>query len=129
MKSLLLRWIVLVLSLVISAALTNMLFPGKFVAKVGNVSDILQLLLGVAVLSLVNATLGNLVKLLTLPLNCLTLGLVSLLINALMLLIVGNLGFGFQIDGFPAAFVGSLLLSAVNAVLGAFLPSKKNDED
>ena len=127
MKRLLLRWIMLVVSLLIAAALTNMLFPGKFEARVGTFTDVLQLMLGVLVLGLLNATLGNVIKLLTLPLNCLTLGLVSLAVNALMLLVVGNLNFGFHIEGFPAAFVGSLLLSAANAALGAFVPDK-NDE-
>ena len=128
MKRLLIRWIVLVVSLLLAAFLTNMILPGKFQAKVGSVGDFLQLMLGVAVLALVNATLGAVLKLLTLPLNCLTLGLFSLVINALMLLIVGNLGFGYHIDGFWAAFVGSLLFSAANAVLGAFVPDKNDKE-
>ena len=128
MKRLLLRWIVLVISLLVAAALTNMLLPGKFDAKVDSASDALKLMLGVAVLCLLNATLGNILKLLTLPLNCLTLGLVSLIVNALMLLVVGNLNFGFHIDGFLAAFVGSLLFSAANAVLGAFVPDKNDKE-
>lgn len=128
MKRLLLRWIILVLSLLIAAALTNLMLPGQFVAQAGSFKDVLQLLLGVLVLSFVNATLGNLLKLLTLPLNCLTLGLFSLVINALMLLLVGNLGFGFHISGFFAALVGSVLLSAVNGVLGAFVPDKNDKE-
>ncbi|MBS1713601.1 MAG: phage holin family protein [Armatimonadetes bacterium] len=128
MKRLLLRWVLAVLSLVVAAFLTNMLFAGKFQARVGTVADVGKLFVGVAVLALVNATLGKLLKLLTLPLNCLTLGLVSLLINAFMLLIVGNLDFGFHIEGFPAALVGSLLYSALNGVLGAFLPDKDDQE-
>lgn len=127
MKRFLLRWILLVVSLVVASFLTGLLLPGQFEAKVGSVGDFLSLCVGVAVLSLVNATLGNLLKLVTIPLNCLTLGLVSLLINALMFLVVGNLGFGFHITTFFAALVGSVLYSAVNGVLGAFLPDKKDD--
>ncbi|MBL8064335.1 MAG: phage holin family protein [Chthonomonadaceae bacterium] len=129
MKSLLVRWLVLALSLLVAAALTNLLLPGRFIAKVGSVGDFLMLMLGVAALALINVTLGTLIKVLTIPLNCLTLGLVSLLVNALMLLIAANLGFGFKIDGFLAAFVGSLLLSAVNAVLLAFVPRPKDDKE
>lgn len=129
MKSLLVRWLVLALSLLVAAALTNLLLPGRFIAKVGSVGDFLMLMLGVAALALINVTLGALIKVLTIPLNCLTLGLVSLLVNALMLLIAANLGFGFKIDGFLAAFVGSLLLSAVNAVLLAFVPRPKDDKE
>lgn len=127
MKKLLIRWLLLVISLLIAAALTNLLLPGQFVAKVGTVPDFLQLMVGVVVLALVNATLGTLVKLLTLPLTCLTLGLFSLVVNALMLLLVGSMGFGFHIEGFLAAFVGSILLSAVNGILGAFV-SEKDDK-
>ncbi|MBS1724075.1 MAG: phage holin family protein [Armatimonadetes bacterium] len=129
MRLLLVRWICLVVSLIVASMLTNMVLPGQFVLKVGTVPDFLQLMVGVAVLSLVNATLGNLLKLLTLPLNCLTLGLASLLINALMFLLVGNLRFGFETKGFLAALVGSLLYSAMNGVLGAFLPDKKDDKE
>lgn len=128
MGRLLLRWVLLVVALLVSAALTNFLLPGKFVTKVGTLSDFLSLMLAVAVLTVLNLTFGTVLKLLTLPLNCLTLGLVSLLVNALMLLIVGNLGLGLHIDGFFAAFVGSLLLSAANAVLGAFIPEKNDKE-
>ena len=128
MKRLLLRWVLAVLSLVVAAFLTNMLFQGAFRAQVGTVADVGKLFIGVAILSFVNATLGRVLKLLTLPLNCLTLGLVSLLINAFMLQIVGNLNFGFHIEGFLAALVGSLLYSALNGVLGAFLPDKDDQE-
>ncbi len=75
-------------------------------------------------LTFVNATLGSLIKLLTLPLTCLTLGIFSLVINAAMLFIVGQLNYGFHIKGFLAAFVGSILLSAANGFLGAFVPEK-----
>ncbi len=128
MKRLLLRWVVLAVSLVIASLLTNLLRPNEFDIQVKSVMGFFQLMVGVLVLSFINATLGRLLKLLTLPLNCLTLGLVSLLINALMLQIVGSLGFGFRIQTFLAALIGSLLLSAVNAVLGAFVPDK-NDKD
>lgn len=123
-----LRWVLLVVALLVSAGLTNMLLPGKFLVKVGSVSDFLILMVAVAVLTVLNATLGVVIKLLTLPLNCLTLGLVSLLVNALMLLIVGTLGLGLHVDGFMAAFIGSLLLSAANAVLGALVPDKNDKE-
>ena len=47
-------------------------------------------MLGVAILALLNATLGKILKLLTLPLNCLTLGLFSLVINAIIFMIVAS---------------------------------------
>lgn len=91
----------------------------------------MQVFIGAAVLALVNGTLGKILKFMTIPFNCLTLGLVSLVINALMLMIVGALGFGFKVDGFLAAFFGSILISALNGVLGGLLlpdgKDKKSD--
>ena len=58
-----------------------------------------------------NATLGAFLKLLTLPLSILTLGIFLLIINALMLLLVSNLVAGFHVHGFAPAFWGGLLLS------------------
>lgn len=90
------------------------------------------LLVGVAILSFLNATLGRIVKFLTIPLNCLTLGLFSLVVNAGILLLVASLNFGFSIEGPPfsrflAAFVGSLLIAFVNGVLGTFVPDKRDE--
>ncbi len=124
MKRLLIRWIVLAISLVLAASLTQMLNLG-FHADTGSVSSVVKLFIGVAILSLLNATLGNLLKFLTLPLNCLTLGLVSLIINAAMLQIAGSLEYGFRVDSFLAAFIGSLILSLINGLLGSFVQDKE----
>ncbi|MCW5937051.1 MAG: phage holin family protein [Fimbriimonadaceae bacterium] len=121
MRKMFLRWVLLAVSLVAASWLTGLVLPGQFVVRLENAGDVLMIFIGVAVLSFVNATIGSLVKLLTLPLNCLTLGLFSLVVNAAMLMIVGNLGLGFRVEGFLAALLGSVLLSAVSAVLGAFV--------
>lgn len=132
MGRLLLRWLLLAISVVIASIITNLLGL-RFIVRIDHANDFLRLLLGVAILALVNATLGKLLKLLTLPLNCLTLGLFSLVINALMLMLVASLNIGFTIGGTPlgrflAAFVGSLLIAFVNGVLGTFIPDKDDDD-
>jgi putative membrane protein len=76
--------------------------------------------------------LGKLLKLLTLPLSCITLGLFSLVVNAVVLWIAASFQLGFRITeqggrGFVAAFVASLLISFINGVLGVFLPDEKDD--
>jgi putative membrane protein len=81
---------------------------------------------GVAlILGLVNAIVAPLVRLLTCPLILLTLGLFSLVINALMLLltamIAASLGLAFAVDGWLSALLGSLVISLVSMLLGAFL--------
>lgn len=127
MMKLLLRWAILAVSVFIAAHLTNMLIGGF--RTIDSVAQAPVLLVGVAALALANATLGKLVKLLTLPLNCLTLGLFSLVVNALVLMLVGSLRRGFEIDGFLPALVGSVLISIVNGVLGQFVPDDDREKD
>ncbi|MGE0704887.1 MAG: phage holin family protein [Vicinamibacterales bacterium] len=79
--------------------------------------------LGVAVVfGVVNAVLGRLMKLLTLPLIVVTLGVFLLVINALLLWLTSTvslaLGIGFVVTGFWAAFWGGLVVSIVSGLLG-----------
>lgn len=69
------------------------------------------------VLGLVNATIGLLLKMLTAPLNWLTLGLVSLVINVLMVLLVDNFITGFSTNGFWAAAIFALVLAIIQSFL------------
>ena len=135
MRKLLLRWILLALSVIAASAVSNALNLGFEVSVVQThtVADFILLLFGVAVLSLLNATIGRLLKLLTLPLSCLTLGLFSLVINAVVLQLAAVLNLGFRIEqggfkAFIAAFVASLLISFINGVLGVFLPDDEKED-
>jgi putative membrane protein len=79
-------------------------------------------LLGVAlVFGIVNALVGPVLKLLSLPVIVVTLGLFALVINALLLLLTsglaGALGLGFHVDGFFTALLGSILISIVSALI------------
>ena len=78
--------------------------------------------LGVAlVFGFVNAFIRPIAKLLTFPIILLTLGLFSLVINALMLWLTSALsaplGLGFHVSGFWAAFLGALVVSIVGTLL------------
>jgi putative membrane protein len=89
-------------------------------------------MIGVAVWGLLNATLGRILKLLTLPLSCITLGLFSLVVNAIVLLLAASLDLGFEITdkgakAFVAAFVASLLIAFISGVLGIFIPDDRED--
>jgi len=126
MSKLLLRWIILVISLVGSCYATSLFMKG-FTMEPG-VDGVIKLFVGAAVLALLNATLGKLLKLLTIPLNCLTLGLFSLVINAALFYATGTLGLGFKVDGFLPALVGSILMSAINAVLGNLVADDKDKD-
>ena len=67
------------------------------------------------VLGFLNVTLGNLLKLLTLPLSIVTLGLFLLVINALMFWAASFIK-GFHVAGFWPAFFGSLVVTAVSII-------------
>src|SRR5213594_4955804 len=74
-------------------------------------------LIAALVIGLVNATLGLFLKIVTLPLTLLSLGLFWFVINALMLKLAAAFVPGFRIDGFVPAFLGAIVLSLVNMVL------------
>lgn len=128
MKKLLLRWIILVVAFIGASYLVNLVIPKGITIDL-TTQGIMTLFVGSAFLAIVNATLGKLLKLIALPLNCLTLGLFALVINAALFWAVGSLGLGYKVEGFLAAFVGSILVSAISAVLGVFIPDDSKEKD
>lgn len=131
MGKLLLRWIVLAASVFAASLVTHALKLG-FEVDVNSFEGALKLFIGVAVLSFLNATLGKILKFITIPLSCITLGLFSLVVNAVVLWVAASLNLGFKITdsglkAFVAAFAASLLISFINGVLGVFLPDDKDD--
>ena len=89
--------------------------------------------LGVAVVfGLLNAFLRPLLKLLTLPIIFLTLGLFALVINGLMLWLTAKfsiaLGLPFRVDGCLPAILGAIVVSIVSALLSLFVaePARRN---
>jgi putative membrane protein len=84
-------------------------------------------LLVVALLfGLVNFLVKPVVKVLTFPLFILTLGLITLVVNALMLLLTSwladKLDLSFHVEGFWTAVVGGLIISVVSWALNVVLP-------
>ncbi|MFF8591676.1 phage holin family protein [Streptomyces sp. NPDC015220] len=81
------------------------------------------------VFGLVNFLVKPVVKVLTFPLFILTLGLITLVVNALMLLLTswvsGKLQLSFHVEGFWTAVIGGLIISVVSWALHMVLP----DED
>jgi putative membrane protein len=71
-------------------------------------------LIAALVIGFVNATLGALLKLITLPLTILTLGIFWFVINGLMLELAAAVVPGFRVDTFASAFWGGIILSLVN---------------
>jgi putative membrane protein len=85
------------------------------------VSGFYAALITALVLGLVNAVIRPLVILLTLPINILTLGLFTFIINALLFWFVSTVVKGFEVAGFWPAFWGALIMSLVSWVLGLLL--------
>ncbi|WP_127784235.1 phage holin family protein [Rhodococcus sp. X156] len=88
--------------------------------------DVVVVLFIALVFTVVNAAIRPVVKLLSLPLLIVTLGLFTLVINALMLWLTAWISqatdYGLTISGFGAAFWGALIVSLVNWLLGALVP-------
>lgn len=103
----------------IAVAIASYLTPGA------QVDGYITAIIVAIVLALVNSTIGPLLKLLTFPLNIATLGLVSLIINVLMVLLVANIVPGFVLDGFWTALVFAIILALVNMILSGLLTDKK----
>jgi putative membrane protein len=106
MLYLLLRWFLDALALLLVAWLV----PGF---KVVNLPSAL---IAVIVIGLLNVTLGFLLKLITLPLGILTLGLFFLAINAFILKLASGVVPGFYVNSFGAAFIGAAVLAVLHMV-------------
>ncbi|GHE60511.1 phage holin family protein [Streptomyces vinaceus] len=88
----------------------------------------LTLILVALVFGLVNFIVKPVVKLLSLPLFILTLGLFTLVVNALMLLLTSwladQLDLSFHVDNFWTALLGGLIISVVSWAVNMALPDK-----
>jgi putative membrane protein len=120
----LIRWAITALALFVAAWLV----PGITVDGSGWV---LYAVMAV-ILALVNAIVRPVLKFLTCPLIVLTLGLFTLVINALTLWLASSIAVrwfdvGFVVTGFWPAFWGALIVSVVSVVLSVFVKDEKED--
>lgn len=101
MLNMILRWIVFALAIIFVA----WIIPGI------SVDNFLSAMLVCIVLALINAFIKPLLQIISLPINILTLGLFTLVINALLMMFAGYITPGFEVEGFVSALLGSILLS------------------
>jgi putative membrane protein len=106
---LLLHWLLSAVALLI----TSELVPGF------HVSGFSAALIAAAVIGLLNATVGLILKILTFPISILTLGIFLLVINAIMILVASSIVPGFQVVGLWPAFLGAVILALLGMIFKA----------
>ncbi|HTD34856.1 MAG TPA: phage holin family protein [Candidatus Elarobacter sp.] len=110
--ALLVRLVVNAVALIVVAYVV----PGIHVNGIGSA------LVAAIVLGVVNAVLRPILVVLSLPLELVTLGLFTLVINALLFWLVGALHVGLTVDGFWPAFWGAIVMSIVSWLISLFTP-------
>jgi putative membrane protein len=90
---------------------------------------VITLLVVAAIFGVVDSFVAPIVKTLSLPFIILTLGLFLLVVNALMLMltswIAGQVGLGFEVDGFLTAVIGAIVITLVGWLAHLVLPDAK----
>ncbi len=104
---LLLRWLLFTLAI---------MFVAWLVPGIG-VENFQSAMLVTVIMALINIFIRPLIVFITLPINILTLGIFTLIINALLFMLAGYLAPGFFVDGFLAAFLGSVVLSFLGLII------------
>lgn len=121
MRNILIR----IITLTITIILVAYIFPDNMIRLEGEGwSMIRPALITALFLALVNLIVKPIVSILTIPINILTLGLFSLIINAAMLWIVDYFVKGFSVSGIWGYFLGALAISIINSVLYKILAEK-----
>jgi putative membrane protein len=111
MKGIFLRWLILTFSIIATS---------YFIDGI-QVDGFLSAFFAAAILGILNAFFRPILFLLTLPVNIMSLGLFTFVINAVMLMMVSGVISGFRVHGFWSAVVGSLMISLVSWLLTSFI--------
>lgn len=104
---LLVRWILFALAIIFVAWLV----PGI------DVENFQSAMLVTVIIALINIFIRPLIVFITLPINILTLGIFTLVINALLLMLAGYLAPGVEVEGFLSAFIGSVILAFLGLII------------
>lgn len=98
----------------IAVSVAAFLVPGV------HVDGFLSAIIAGLLIALANATIGTILRLFTLPINILSLGLMSFVISVLMVLLVDSFMKGFNTSGFLSALIFALVLSVIKMVFKVF---------
>lgn len=111
MKGVFVRWLTLTVAIIVASYLLDGI----------HVSGFFSAFFAAAVLGILNAFFRPIAIILTLPLNILTLGFFTFVINAVMLMMASGVIPGFEVYGFWSAVFGSFLISVVSWLLNSFI--------
>ncbi len=109
------KYILRFVILAVTIYLISTFLPGF---TISSAEPIVTVLIVALVLTLLNIFIKPVLKILTLPITIITLGLFSLVINALLLLLVAWIVPGFDINTFGAAVISALIIAIINFVIG-----------
>jgi putative membrane protein len=118
------RFILKVIVVAFALWLTTIIVTGVRVVPYEDttVATVLTYLLIALIFGLVNAIVGTFVRIIAFPLYVLTLGLISFIVNGLLLLLVAwisdLMGFGLVVDGFWWGVLGALVLGLISWLIG-----------
>jgi len=104
---------------------TTAIVPGIQLRGGNAFADALALGAASLVLGVLNAVIRPLLIFFTLPLTIMTLGLSVLILNGLLLWLTSALVPGFQVAGFWAAMIGTLLLTIISGLMNAFVRDRR----
>ena len=110
----LIRWIILTIAIIAASYLLEGI----------HISGFFSAFFAAAALGILNALFRPILLILTLPINVLTLGLFTFIINALMLKMASGVIPGFEVHGFWTAIIGSLIISVISWLLNSFISDR-----
>jgi len=111
MPGILMRWLILTTAIIVTSYLLDGIRIDGFFSAI----------FSAAFLGILNAFFRPILLFLTLPINILSLGLFTFVINALLLLMASGVIPGLTVSGFWTALFGSLLISLVSFILNTFI--------
>ena len=97
------------------------LYAVPYIVSGVRVTGFIEAIVAALILGIVNAVIKPILVLLSLPLEILTLGLFTLVINAALFYVVAQFGVGLRVDNFGSAFLGALVLSVISFLLAQLI--------
>jgi len=111
MTGLFIRWLILTTAIIFASYIMDGI----------HVSSFFSAFFAAAILGILNAVFRPILIILTLPINILSLGLFTFVINAILLKMASGVISGFDVHGFWTAVFGSLIISLVSWLLSSFI--------